>query len=154
MKKFAFAFFSLVLSLVNISVAADETSRFFLNADTLPAMDELVIMDFFDERGSLSIPVNEFESWGDVQGVLIGRVFLESDKEPLVGALITINEKPLRETKSDESGKFYLPIKKLPAIIEISFIGCEKFRFKVNKKNIKKFQNFYLQECKNAIRCY
>ena len=168
---------------VNIC-ATDDSGRFVVQTETLPVrlsfnyvgypkkivfadkhacksglsviMEQNVVIDFFDERKSLTVSSKEYDSRGEIQGILVGRVFFDADKEPLIGAWVNLKEKKqvIGGVITDIDGNFYLPIKKLPAKVEVRYVGCETLVFKVTKRNIKKFQRFFLEESKDMILCY
>lgn len=167
---------------VNIC-ATDDSGRFVVQTETLPVrlsfnyvgypkkivfadkhtcksglsviMEQNVVIDFFDERKSLTVSSKEYDSWGEIQGILVGRVFFDADKEPLIGACVDLKEKKqvIGGVITDIDGNFYLPIKQLPAKVEVRYVGCETLVFKVTKRNIKKFQRFFLKQDENVYGC-
>lgn len=164
----------------DIKVATDSLGRFEIKDQTLPIqinvsylgyisksvkvkrneafpiellLDEEVMLDFFDERPSLSsIPASQLYSWGDInrgdiKDIAVGRVYFP-DSTPAQGACISQYKNPYNsiQVACDSTGLFYYPIKKFPTKLLVRFIGCKSKVIKITSKNVKKLQTIHLEE--------
>ena len=94
--------------------------------------------------------------YGKSADMLVGSVYCSDDSLPLIGTRISALTKKGKieySVLADMNGKFYLPLKQLPTIVEISYIGCETIKIKITKRNITKQHKFYMQEDKKAFYC-
>ena len=128
------------------------------NYESLPpiVMDNEVILDFFDERGSLKVSAPKLENYGDYADIMVGSVYWFEDSLPVVGAIVAeLNKKgkTVYSVTTDREGNFYIPLKKLPTIVEIRYIGCVTARIRVTTKKVKKLHKFYLQEDHSGFQC-